>query len=60
MKIAMATVMANGLARTGFNSQLQGTLRTKTMPDSSTCLDSNYWLSGQSDILNFDTRASKD
>ena len=59
-KIVLAGLMANGLARIGSTSQLQGTLKTAIQPDGSEGLDSDYWFSGKGDAFIVDPVESKD
>ncbi|KAL8902718.1 MAG: hypothetical protein Q9207_004430 [Kuettlingeria erythrocarpa] len=59
-KAALLMLVTNGLARTGYNSQIQGTLRTRITQDGSTSLDGNYWVSGKGDVFAVDPEESKD
>ncbi|KAL8917164.1 MAG: hypothetical protein Q9208_008133, partial [Pyrenodesmia sp. 3 TL-2023] len=59
-KAALLLLVSNGLARTGYNSQLQGTLRTRVTQDGSTSLDGNYWVSGKGDVFTVDPEESKE
>ena len=59
-KIVLAGLLANGLARIGSTSQLQGTLKTVLQPDGSEGLDGNYWFSGKGDAFIVDPVESKD
>ena len=43
----LAQMMANGLARIGSTSQLQGTVKQVTESDQSIGLDGNYWFAGK-------------
>ena len=43
----LAEMMANGLARIGSTSQLQGTVKQVTESDQSIGLDGNYWFAGK-------------
>ena len=45
----LSAMVANGLARIGFSSELQGQVRTTTGVDGSVQLDGNYWLAGKGD-----------
>ena len=46
-EMILADIMANGLARIGSASQLQGSPRQITNPDHSIGLDGNYWFTGK-------------
>lgn len=59
-KAALLLLVTNGLARIGYNSQLQGTLRTRMTQDGSTSLDGNYWVSGKGDVFTVDSEKSKE
>ncbi|KAI4115064.1 MAG: hypothetical protein LQ345_004271, partial [Seirophora villosa] len=59
-KAALLMLVTNGLARTGYNSQLQGTLRTRMTQDGSTSLDGNYWVSSKGDVFTVDPEESKE
>ncbi|KAL8682702.1 MAG: hypothetical protein Q9186_001298 [Xanthomendoza sp. 1 TL-2023] len=57
----LAGLLANGLSRTGFTSQLQGEIRTAFNPEINASIpDGNYWLSGNKDVFTVDPVASKD
>ena len=45
----LSAMVANGLARIGFSSELQGQLRTISGVNGSVQLDGNYWLAGKGD-----------
>lgn len=47
----LSALVANGLARTSFVSELQGEVKTIVGPNNDTELDGNYWLSGQGDVF---------
>ena len=47
----LSALVANGLARTSFVSELQGDVKTFVGPTNDTELDGNYWLSGQGDVF---------
>ncbi|KAL8735024.1 MAG: hypothetical protein Q9166_001149 [cf. Caloplaca sp. 2 TL-2023] len=59
--IILAGLVANGLSRTGFNSRLQGEIRTSfnAMVNASIA-DGDYWFSGKGDMFTVDPEASKD
>ena len=59
-KVVLAGLLANGLARIGSESQLQGTIKTAVQPDGSEGLDGNYWFSGKGDAFIVDPVESKD
>ena len=59
-RIILAGLLANGLARIGSSSQLQGTLKTAVQPDGSEGLDGDYWFSGKGDAFIIDPVESKD
>ncbi|KAL8829748.1 MAG: hypothetical protein Q9170_006034, partial [Blastenia crenularia] len=59
--IILAGLVANGLSRTGFNSQLQGDLRTVFNPKVNASLpDADYWLASKGDMFHVDPSTSKD
>ncbi|KAI4268412.1 MAG: hypothetical protein L6R38_007850 [Xanthoria sp. 2 TBL-2021] len=59
--IILAGLLANGLARTGFNSQLQGEIRTAFNPTLNASIpDGDYWFSGRRDVFTVDPEASRD
>ena len=59
--IILAGLLANGLARIGFNSQLQGELRTAFNPTLNASIpDGDYWFSGRRDVFTVDPEASRD
>ena len=55
----LGAMVTNGLARTGFSSQLQGSLKTVSMSDGSTQIDGNYWLSGKGDVFQVNSSEAK-
>lgn len=55
----LGALVTNGLARTGFSSQLQGNLKTVSMSDGSTQIDGNYWLSGKGDVFQVNSSEAK-
>ena len=55
----VAMLMANGLARTGWGSILQGNLKT-VMRNGEESIDGNYWISGKGDVFTVDPAASQD
>ncbi|KAL8856121.1 MAG: hypothetical protein Q9178_007246 [Gyalolechia marmorata] len=57
--IILAGLLANGLARTGFNSQLQGKIRTAFHPTLNASIpDGDYWFSGRGDMFTIDPSAN--
>ena len=60
--IILAGLVANGLSRTGFDSQLQGKLRTAFNAKVNTTIpDGDYWLAGKRDMFKLDpTTSNKD
>ena len=50
-------LLANGLARLGYKSQLQGTVKLTQNP---TVPDSTFWVSGKGDMFTVDPNESKD
>ena len=57
----LAALVANGLARIGSASQLQGTVKQTTEPDGSTGYDGNYWFAGKgNNVFQVDPEESKD
>lgn len=56
----LTSLMTNGLARSSFTSELQGSVKTFPGPDGSPYLDGNYWLSGKGDAFIVDADESKD
>ena len=59
--LILAEMMANGLARIGSTSQLQGTVKQFTEPDQSIGLDDNYWFAGKgNNVFQVDPEESKD
>ena len=49
--IVLSGLVANGLARTGFSSMLQGDVKTVQGPSGDMQLDGNFWLSGKGDAF---------
>ncbi|KAL8790894.1 MAG: hypothetical protein Q9213_000319 [Squamulea squamosa] len=59
--IILAGLLANGLARTGFDSRLQGEIRTAFNPSVNASIpDGNYWFSGKGQMFTVDPEASRD
>lgn len=56
----LAAMMANGLARTSFTSELQGSVKASTGRNSSADLDGNFWVSGKGDVFVVNPDESKD
>ncbi|KAL8692361.1 MAG: hypothetical protein Q9218_002612 [Villophora microphyllina] len=58
--IILAGLLANGLSRTAFNSQLQGKLRTAFNPKINASIpDGNFWFTGKGDVFKVDPVRSK-
>ena len=57
---ALSLLMVNGLSRSGFSRQLQGSVKTVAQSDGFNSLDGNYWLSGKGDVFSVDPAQSKD
>ncbi|KAL8996313.1 MAG: hypothetical protein Q9169_004152 [Polycauliona sp. 2 TL-2023] len=55
----LVMLMANGLARTGSGSSLQGELKTVELKGGES-LDGNHWISGKGDVFTVDSVASQD
>ena len=53
-------LMANGLARIGFESTLQGSLKSVTSADGTSWIDGNHWVSGKGNMFEVDSAQSKD
>lgn len=53
-------LLVNGLARVGYNSQLQGNVRLAQDEIGQTVPDSTFWVSGKGDIFTADPQESKD
>ena len=59
--LILAEMIANGLARIGSTSQLQGTVKQVIEPDQSIGLDGNYWFAGKgNNVFQVDLEESKD
>ena len=56
----LVSLMANGLARIGFESTLQGSLKSVKSVDGTSWIDGNYWLSGKGNMFEVDPTQSKD
>ena len=56
----LAAIMANGLARIGFESTLQGSPRSILSHDGTPWIDGSYWLSGKGNVFKVDPEESKD
>ena len=50
-RFVLSALVANGLARTGFSSILQGDVKTVRGPNGDMQLDGNFWLSGKGDAF---------
>ena len=53
-------LIANGLARIGFESTLQGSPKSVESVDGTSWIDGNYWLSGKGNMFEVDPAHSKD
>lgn len=53
-------LMANGLARIGFETTLQGSLKSVKSADGTSWIDGNHWVSGQGNMFEVDPAQSKD
>lgn len=58
-RIVLTGLLANGLARIGSTSLLQGTLKTAVQSDGSEGLDGDYWFSGKGNVFIVDPVESK-
>ena len=56
----LVLLIANGLARIGFESTLQGSLKSVKSSDGTSWIDGNYWLSGKGNMFEVDPTQSKD
>ena len=56
----LVRLMANGLARIGFESTLQGSPKSVRSVDGTSWIDDNYWLSGKGNMFEVDLTQSKD
>ena len=56
----LVSLMANGLARIGFESTLQGSPKSVKSIDGTSWIDGNYWLSGKGNMFEVDPTQSKD
>ena len=59
-RIILAGLLANGLARIGSTSQLQGALKTAVQADGSEGLDGDHWFSGKGNAFIVDPVESAD
>ena len=53
-------LMTNGLARIGFESTLQGSLKSVKSADGTSWIDGNHWVSGKGNMFEVDPAQSKD
>ena len=60
VRVILAELLANGLARIGSTSRLQGTLKTVIQSDGFEGLDGDYWFSGKGDAFVVNPIESKD
>ena len=56
----LVSLIANGLARIGFESALQGSPKSVKSADGTSWIDDNYWLSGKGNMFEVDPTQSKD
>lgn len=56
----LVSLMANGLARIGFESTLQGSPKTISSAGGASWIDGNYWLSGKGNVFEVDPTQSRD
>ena len=56
----LAAMIANGLARIGFESTLQGSPKSILSRDGTSWIDGNYWLSGKDNVFQVNPNESKD
>ena len=59
-EMALAGLLANGLASIGATAKLQGDIKTIVNPDGSSEFDGDYWFSGKGDVFIVDPDESKD
>ena len=59
-KLALAGLLANGLASIGATASLQGDIKTIVKSDGSRQWDGDYWFSGKGDMFIVDPEQSKD
>ena len=58
--MALAGLLANGLATIGATATLQGDIKKIVKPDGSSEWDGDYWFSGKGDVFTVDPEESKD
>ena len=56
----LVELIANGLARIGFESALQGSPKSVKSADGTSWIDGNYWVSGKGSMFEVDPTQSKD
>ena len=56
----LVSLIANGLARIGFESTLQGSLKSLKSIDGTSWIDGDYWVSGKGNMFEVDPTQSKD
>ena len=56
----LVSLIANGLARIGFERTLQGSAKSVKSVDGTSWIDGNYWLSGKGNMFEVDPVESKD
>ena len=56
----LVSLIANGLARIGFESTLQGSPKSVKSTDGTSWIDGNYWISGKGNMFEVDPTHSKD
>ena len=59
-KLVLVGLIANGLARIGFESKLQGSPKSVKSIDGISWIDGNYWLSGKGNMFEEDPTESRD
>ena len=55
----LVSLIANGLARIGFESSLQGSPKSVKAADGTSWIDGNYWVSGKGNVFEVDPTQSK-
>ena len=56
----LVSLMANGLARIGFETTLQGSLKSVKSVDGTSWIDGNHWVSGKGNMFEVHPAQSKD
>ena len=60
VEVMLSMLLANGLARVGYDFQLQGSPRTVPGPNATTELDGNYWIYNKGSFFTVDANESRD